>query len=157
MLVAALAAEAALRPLECEPRPEGHELAEGGPIGGTATFGLEPTTHQGGSSRRFAHDDACPFGVGREYGALADPVRIPRIAEADAVSDGDPPHSIAFVKHRVVVAVNELGTEAAAATAVGGIGGMGPERSFIVNRPFVMAILDADDAVLFIGQVTDPR
>jgi serine protease inhibitor len=65
-------------------------------------------------------------------------------------------HSIAFVKHRVVVAVNELGTEAAAATAVGGIGG-GPEYTFDVDRPFAMAILDADDAVLFVGQVTDPR
>lgn len=66
-------------------------------------------------------------------------------------------HAISFVNHRVVVAVNELGTEAAAATAVGGIGGAGPEFAFRVNRPFLMAILDADDAVLFLGQVTDPR
>jgi serpin B len=66
-------------------------------------------------------------------------------------------HHISFVKHRVVVAVNELGTEAAAATSAGGIGGAGPARSFIVDRPFLMAILDADNAVLFMGQVTDPR
>ncbi len=66
-------------------------------------------------------------------------------------------HAIDFVKHRVVVAVTELGTEAAAATAAGGIGGIGPVRSFVLNRPFVMAILDADDAVLFLGQITDPR
>ena len=65
-------------------------------------------------------------------------------------------HRVSFVQHRVVVAVNELGTEAAAATAVGGIGG-GPGLSFIVDRPFLMAILDADGAVLFVGQITDPR
>jgi serine protease inhibitor len=29
--------------------------------------------------------------------------------------------------------------------------------SFVVDRPFRMEILDADDAVLFLGQVTDPR
>ena len=66
-------------------------------------------------------------------------------------------HTIAFVKHRVVVEVNELGTEAAAATAIGGVGSALPLNTFVVNRPFVMAILDADDAVLFLGQVTDPR
>lgn len=66
-------------------------------------------------------------------------------------------HSVLFVKHRVVVAVNELGTEAAAATAVGGLGSSGPVNEFIVNRPFVMAILDADDTVLFVGQIVDPR
>ena len=65
--------------------------------------------------------------------------------------------AVDFVNHRVVVAVNELGTEAAAATAVGGLGGDDPELSFIVDRPFLMAILDADGAVLFLGQVTDPR
>ena len=66
-------------------------------------------------------------------------------------------HSVLFVKHRVVVAVNELGTEAAAATAVGGLGSSGPVNEFVVNRPFVMAILDADDTVLFVGQIVDPR
>ncbi len=66
-------------------------------------------------------------------------------------------HSVRFINHRVVVAVNELGTEAAAATAVGGIGGAGPDFTFVVDRPFLMAILDADDSVLFLGQVTDPR
>jgi serine protease inhibitor len=29
-------------------------------------------------------------------------------------------HAVSFVKHRVVVAVNEVGSETAAATAVGG-------------------------------------
>lgn len=66
-------------------------------------------------------------------------------------------HSIFFVKQRVVVAVNELGTEAAAATAIGGIGGAEPQYAFVVDRPFLMAILDADNSVLFVGQVTDPR
>ncbi len=70
--------------------------------------------------------------------------------------NGDPLR-VDFVKHRVVVAVNELGTEAAAATAVGGIGGAVSEHTFLVERPFIMAILDADDTVLFLGQVTDPR
>jgi serpin B len=69
----------------------------------------------------------------------------------------DATRAVDFVKHRVVVAVNEPGTEAAAATAVGGLGGDGPQLTFIVDRPFLTAILDADGAVLFLAQVTDPR
>ena len=61
------------------------------------------------------------------------------------------------VFHKAFVSVDEEGTEAAAATAVG-MDGSAPSVSFdlTVDRPFLFCIRDRPtDAVLFLGRVTD--
>ena len=66
---------------------------------------------------------------------------------------------IGFVKHKTYLDVNEAGTEAAAATAVGmtRMAMPAPQNPFTMkmNRPFVFAIRDTESgAILFIGAVT---
>ena len=66
---------------------------------------------------------------------------------------------ISAVLHEAFIAVDETGTEAAAATAVVGRAvSARPEPIFVdVNRPFLFVIHDrATGAPLFIGRVTDP-
>ena len=60
---------------------------------------------------------------------------------------------IDFVKQKTFVDVNEVGTEAAAATAVGiGVTSLGP--SFVVDRPFIFAIRERlSGTILFIGKL----
>ena len=69
------------------------------------------------------------------------------------------PICLAFVQHQAFVQVNEAGTEAAAATAVGGAkanGGGGP-RLFRADHPFVFLIRDVSSgAILFLGRLHDP-
>lgn len=61
------------------------------------------------------------------------------------------------VIHKAVVEVNEEGTEAAAATAVGMRTTSMPPM-FEVNRPFLFLIREhATGTILFIGRVTNPR
>ena len=63
--------------------------------------------------------------------------------------------------HEVFVAVDEAGTEAAAATAVvmQRAGGMpAPPKPFVVDRPFLFVIHDVEHGTpLFVGRVADPR
>ena len=66
---------------------------------------------------------------------------------------------IAFVIHQANISVDEKGTEAAAATAVGMSATALPSgmAHMHVDHPFVFALRDIDTgAVLFMGQVTDP-
>lgn len=65
---------------------------------------------------------------------------------------------ISNVFHKAFVAVDEDGTEAAAATAVVMTSGAVPAepKAVDVNRPFLFMIRDASGAVLFLGQVVDP-
>jgi serpin B len=67
---------------------------------------------------------------------------------------------IAEVIHKAFVAVDEEGTEAAAATAVVmAEGAMAPEEPTVVNvdRPFLFFIRDIETgAILFLGRVVDP-
>ncbi|MFO0559960.1 MAG: serpin family protein [Polyangiales bacterium] len=64
---------------------------------------------------------------------------------------------IGSVIHEVFVAVNETGTEAAAATAVAGYGSGGGTPVFSVNQPFVFAIRHKPTGtILFLGHVVDP-
>jgi serpin B len=69
------------------------------------------------------------------------------------------PQWLIDVVHKAYVDVNEQGTEAAAATAVGMAGGIPPEPpKFIADHPFVFLIRDnLSGAILFFGRVVDPR
>lgn len=70
--------------------------------------------------------------------------------------------SIGVVIHKAFIDVNEQGTEAAAATAVGiMLTSTGPPRTppipFIANHPFIFLIKDnATGSILFMGKITDP-
>lgn len=64
---------------------------------------------------------------------------------------------IDFVDHKAVIEVNEKGTAAAAATAVGISITSIPASTFIVDRPFFFVIKDdRSGIILFIGKVVDP-
>ena len=62
------------------------------------------------------------------------------------------------VLHKAFVAVDEEGTEAAAATAViVGVRSMPPSATVVIDRPFIFLIKDrATGTVLFLGRVVDP-
>jgi len=71
---------------------------------------------------------------------------------------------IGGVIHQAFAKVDEEGTEAAAATAVIGVGSSAPQnpppvpKQFDVRQPFLFGIRDnATGALLFLGQITDPR
>lgn len=102
--------------------------------------------------------------------SLSDPLQrigmpLPfRGGEADfSGMDGTRELFIGDVIHKAFVAVDEQGTEAAAATAVIMVGtGIAQDPPtpipFVVNRPFLFAIRDAETGtILFIGRVMDPR
>jgi serpin B len=65
---------------------------------------------------------------------------------------------ISDVFHQAFIAVDEHGTEAAAATAVVLTAGAIPDPPipFAVDRPFIFFIRDATGLILFAGQVVDP-
>jgi len=65
---------------------------------------------------------------------------------------------ISDVVHKAFVAINEEGTEAAAATAVGiRATSFTPPERFRADRPFVYLIRDRESgAILFMGRVVDP-
>ena len=84
--------------------------------------------------------------------------------EADFSGIGEEPLKISEVVHKAFVEVNEEGTEAAAATAVGMVlcAGVGspppPPKVFKADHPFLFFIRDRKtNAVLFSGRVLDPR
>lgn len=65
---------------------------------------------------------------------------------------------ISEVRHKAFVEVNEEGTEAAAATSVGGPQSAIQRFTFIADHPFLMMIRDRrTDAILFMGVVVDPK
>lgn len=70
------------------------------------------------------------------------------------------PMALDEVKHKVFIAVDESGTEAAAATTVTMIGGLpDPELQFDIrfDRPFLLAIRDVTNgAILFLAAIRDP-
>jgi serpin B len=71
--------------------------------------------------------------------------------------DGSKALSIGFVIHQAFVEVNEEGTEAAAATAVGMRATSMPPM-FIANHPFLFLIREnSTGAILFIGRVANPQ
>lgn len=68
--------------------------------------------------------------------------------------------AIADVDHNTVVAIDEKGVEAAAATAVvvyDSGGGIFPDTTFTADRPFLFAIRDhGTDSLLWLGRVLTP-
>ena len=76
-----------------------------------------------------------------------------------APPDGDNLY-ILDVLQKAMLAMQETGVEAAAATAVivAGLGGVAePTVQMVVNRPFVVAIVDVPTgAILFLGHIEDP-
>jgi len=75
--------------------------------------------------------------------------------------DGQRDFFVGEVAHKAFVEVNEVGTEAAAATAVGmakGTSVPSPPALFRADHPFVFAIVDVrSGGILFLGRVVDPR
>lgn len=83
----------------------------------------------------------------------------PRQANFDAISSVSPGIYIRDVFHKTYIEVNEVGTEAAAVTAIeGGIRGCSVERQFVmtVNRPFLFVISEEIcSRILFVGSVKE--
>jgi len=80
---------------------------------------------------------------------------------ADFSGMGDRGLSLSDVLQKAMIAMQETGVEAAAATAVIGVGTSAPVTPpipvpMIVNRPYVVTIVDATGAVLFLGHIADP-
>lgn len=69
------------------------------------------------------------------------------------------PGVITRVIHKTVIAVDEKGTEAAAATGIvlGDDGGPSPTRDIVVDKPFLLILRDGPtNTPLFFGRVLDP-
>lgn len=80
-------------------------------------------------------------------------------ADLSGINDGVEHLSVSKVIHKAFVAVDEAGTEAAAATAVVVPGNAGPVQTvpFTVDRPFLFYIVDKPTgAILFAGTVENP-
>jgi serpin B len=93
-------------------------------------------------------------------GALG--VELPFEPEADfsAMTTDERLH-VGAVVHEVFIAVDEEGTEAAAATAVGMAGATSAPPAYtelVVDRPFLFVVHDVEHGTpLFLGRVVDPR
>ena len=71
-----------------------------------------------------------------------------------------PPLAISHIAHKAFVAVDEKGTEAAAATDIIMIPMSGHLNTVIlrIDHPFIFAIRDRQTgSLLFVGRVLDPR
>ncbi|HEY3394778.1 MAG TPA: serpin family protein [Lacipirellulaceae bacterium] len=82
------------------------------------------------------------------------------LARSDFSRISNSPLAVEKVIQKTFIQVDELGTEAAAATKGGAFGAVAPLRTpeFIVNRPFIFLIRDVSSGcVLFVGRIVDPR
>jgi len=130
---------------------------------------IEPSNPEGcGEYAYEAHLFLPKFGTGTRASlkemliAMGMPLAFGSSADFSGMTTEDRLH-IGMVVHQANIDVDERGTEAAAATAVGmDTGGCtGPQprvvRTFRVNKPFVYFIRDLQTgAILFMGRVTDP-
>ena len=93
------------------------------------------------------------FSLKQALSALGMPVAFTDKADFSGIT-GQPNLIISDVVHKAFVAVDEEGTEAAAATGVIMVGAAMPANSLTVDRPFVFLIRDIQTgAILFIGRV----
>ena len=109
-----------------------------------------------------------PVGLRTELCALGMPLAFTRFqADFSGINGHEPPHEdslfISSLFHKAFVEVNEEGTEAAAATAVGMdmLSALPskppPVPVFRADHPFLFAIRDRkSSAILFLGRVADP-
>ena len=96
------------------------------------------------------------FRLGDTLAAMGMPLAFSRQADLSGM-DGSHQLSIGAVIHKAFVEVNEEGTEAAAATAVG-IRATSMPPMFVANRPFLFLIREnSSGAILFIGRVARPE
>jgi len=96
------------------------------------------------------------FYLGKTLSALGMPLAFSGKAD---FSDMDESHNLSIdeVIHKAFIEVNEEGTEAAAATAVG-IRATSMPPQFIADHPFLFLIREnSTGTILFIGRITDPR
>jgi serpin B len=79
-------------------------------------------------------------------------------ADFSGLAGGDEALFIDDVYHKAFVALDETGTEAAAATAVVfGVTSAPPPAEITFNRPFIFGIYDEPSGqLLFLGHVVDP-
>ena len=97
--------------------------------------------------------------LGHVLADLGMPTAFGDDADFSAMTDESDGLRITNVAHEAWIAVDEAGTEAAAATAVS-VGGtsMPVTLPVVVDRPFLFVIHDvAYGTPLFLGRVTDPR
>jgi serine protease inhibitor len=99
-----------------------------------------------------------PVDLGRTLAALGMPDALDgRLADFSPMTSQERLH-ISFVLHQTYVAVDEDGTEAAAATAVGMADSAAiRSHSLLLDRPFLFVVHDtAHGTPLFVGRVADP-
>jgi serpin B len=104
-----------------------------------------------------------PLSLADTLTALGMPTAFTSGADLSGI-DGEHDLSIGDVIHQAYAKVDEEGTEAAAATAVIGVGSSAPTepppepKHFDARQPFLFGIRDqATGALLFLGQISDPR
>ncbi len=120
----------------------------------TLTAGLKPTSLRL-SMPRFNFTAALNLTDTLQAMGMADAFS----GQADFTGMGPKNLAISAVLHKAFIAVDENGTEAAAATAVVMVGTamQAPPPELVLNRPFIFAIRDAKTgAVLFVGRVLNP-
>lgn len=105
---------------------------------------------------RFEFESENPLKV--PLSALGMPGAFARDADFGDIAGNVEPLWIFEIYHKAFVAVDEQGTEAAAATAVvGGTDSVKPFAEITFDRPFIFAIFDEPTGqILFLGQLADP-
>jgi serpin B len=96
------------------------------------------------------------FSLKDTLSALGMPVAFTDKADFSGIT-GKPDLFLSDVVHKAFVAVDEAGTEAAAATGVIMAGAAMPQNSLTIDRPFIFLIRDIPTgAILFVGRVLNP-
>ncbi len=100
----------------------------------------------------------CRLDLAKDLAAMGMPTAFSPSADFSGMN-GDRNLTISQVVHQAVVDVNEEGTEAAAATAVGvtALAARQPNPVFRVDHPFIFLIRENQTgSILFLGRVLDP-
>jgi serpin B len=100
----------------------------------------------------------CQYSLGEDLEALGMPLAFSASANFNGIAHGKGLR-ISEVAHMAFIEVDEVGTEAAAATAVFmTLGRPPPPFAFVANHPFLFFLRDrATGCILFQGRVTDPN